>query len=99
MPERELSLYEVQAALESHRWIFAKTMPDNPHEYTLRKEWQDDPLFDSVVAYIYAHVYVSTYKGYRYMQIDAGDHFYWTMGEPIFRTILINRKRLTAKET
>lgn len=25
--------------LADQQWIFAKTMPENPHEYTLRRLW------------------------------------------------------------
>lgn len=77
--------------LLAHRWIFAKTMPENPHEYTLRKHWDDDQ-FLQVVQYIRAHGYKAVYKGARYTQLDVNEHFYWTMGAPLGATILINRK-------
>jgi hypothetical protein len=32
----------------SHRWMFARTMPRNPHEYTLRRE-TDDGMFEAAV--------------------------------------------------
>lgn len=84
----------VASALEEHRWIYAKTMPKNPHEYTRRKEWHDDALFARVVEYIREHGHESWYRKRRYIQLDAGAHFYWTMGAPTGMTILINRKRI-----
>jgi SAM-dependent methyltransferase len=80
-------------------WIFAKTMPKNPHEYTLRRKWQEDNDFITVARYIREHGYRAYYWGKPYMQLDVNEHFYWTMGAPISETILINRKvkRASAK--
>ena len=78
--------------LLKQRWIFAKTMPQNPHEYTLRREWSSDAEFVQVVEYIRARGYKAIYQGRPYMQLDVNDHFYWTMGAPLGETILINRK-------
>ena len=88
----ELTPEQCQDALESHLWIFAKTMPDNPHEYTLRKQWDDD-LFVEVVKHIRSNGYTAYFGGRPYTQLDVGDFFYWTMGAPLGETILINRKR------
>ena len=38
-PER---FERVRHLLESHRWVFAKTLPDNSHWYTVRREWDPD---------------------------------------------------------
>ncbi len=83
---------EVGRLLLAQRWIYAKTMPHNPHHYTLRKEWRCDDDFVRVVEYIREHGYKAYYKGRPYMQLDVNEHFYWTMGAPIPQTILINRK-------
>lgn len=93
-----MSLEEVVAALEKHRWIFARTMPENPHEYTLRSEWDDDDLFCQVVEYIREHGYESWYHGRRYIQLDAGANFYWTAGAPVYMTIILNRKQIGGQE-
>jgi len=85
---------ECQQALEAHEWVYAKTMPRNPHEYTLRKAWQDDAMFDAVVMHIRELGYQVVFGRKPYTQLDAGDFFYWTMGSPLDETILINRKRL-----
>src|SRR5262249_5547856 len=46
---------EIQALLEAHPWTFARTMPRNPHEYTLRKTWEHDQEFVQVVLFIRTH--------------------------------------------
>lgn len=88
-----MTVAELREHLAEHRWIYAKTMPENPHEYTLREDWDED-LFVRVVEYIREHGYESWYRKRRYIYLDAGEHFYWTMGAPIAVTILINRKRI-----
>ncbi len=79
-------------SLLAHNWVFAKTMPENPHEYTLRRAW-DSEEFDRAVLAIRAHGYRAKFKGRSYTQLDVNDHYYWTMGAPLPATILINRKR------
>jgi len=85
---------QVRTALGDHRWIFAKTMADNPHEYTLLREWPKPTLFLSVVQYMREHGYETAYRGRKYVQFDSGGYFHWTMGAPLDKTILINRKRV-----
>lgn len=94
--------------LEGAKWVFAKTMPENPHWYTLRKTWANDADFVWAVEQIRLRGYRSKFKGTWYIQLDVNDHFYWTMGWPIGSmdwgwerlnkagTILINRKPLAA---
>jgi hypothetical protein len=82
--------------VQSHRWIFARTMPHNPHEYTLRRN-TDDATFDAAVRYIREHGRMETYWGKPYRTLYFGDHKYWTMGAPLEVTILINRKPLPSE--
>ena len=85
-------LERVAALLAAHRWIFAKTMADNPHWYTLRREWDGRPLveapnedFVDVVRFIRRYGYVERWpelvKGWPYICIDITGFHYWTMGE------------------
>ena len=70
-------------------------MPENPHEYTLRREWASDADFVRAVLFIRAHGYQNLFEGSWYTQLDIDDHTYWTMGAPVEETILINRKLVT----
>lgn len=81
-------------ALLSRNWIFAKTMTYDPHWYTLRKEWRDDPLFDKVVETLRRAGYDETYNGKKSRAFNMNGMKYWTMGAPVPATILINRKHL-----
>lgn len=79
----------------SHRWVFARTMPRNPHEYTLRRN-TSGVIFDEAVRFTRQHGHMEYFKGGAYRMLVMGDHKYWTMGSPLGYTILINRKRLRA---
>lgn len=73
-------------------WIFAKTRPNNPHYYMLRKE-SDDQEFIKFVKLIRRFGEKTLYRGEPYILLDIDDWSYWTMGAPIEDTILINRKK------
>lgn len=89
---RNLRFHKFGRMLEENSWVFAKTMPENPHYYTLRKHWEYDSEFWHCVEYINRNGYGQNYKGRKYIVIDVNDHFYWTMSNSFTETILINRK-------
>jgi hypothetical protein len=64
--------------LQEQEWIFAKTMPENPHHYTLRRKWTDHADFVWAVETIRRHGYCQKYKKNWYRVLDVHDHFYWT---------------------
>ena len=90
----DLTIDQVATALADADWTFAKTMPENPHHYTLRKRWTADIGFDDVVLFIRQHGNREQYKGAWYTVLAVGSFRYWTMGAPVPQTILINRKPL-----
>jgi hypothetical protein len=95
MPQSELDF--CRELIAKSRWIFAKTMPQNPHYYMLRKEYASDAEFVRFVEIIRRYGYRYQYGGYWYIQLDVDEWFYWTMGAPLEETILINRKDLKLK--
>lgn len=80
-------------ALLNQKWIFAKTMPKIPHEYTLRKNWGNDSDFVDVVNFIRSYGYVEHFAGRPYTYLDVNGFSYWTMGAPVSETTLINRRK------
>ena len=77
-------------------WTFAKTMPESPHWYALRRDWSRGPgghglSFDAAVAAIRTLGFDRQWGGrtYRYLRLAGFD--YWTMGAPIPETTLVNR--------
>jgi hypothetical protein len=93
-PSDGLTHAQARCWLESQRWHFAKTMPDNPHEYCPRREAADEGMFEAVVTHIREFGQPYPWWGTVYLQYVAGDFAYWTMGKRPQETILVNRKTL-----
>jgi len=85
---------EVHDILEENKWVFAKTMPETPHFYTLRRTWSDEKKFESIVEFIREQGIKEKFEGKEYIYLYLGDFKYWTMGEAVKDTILINRAKI-----
>lgn len=92
----------ISALFKRARWVFAKTMPKNPHEYTLRREWHDAD-FVWAVNLMRRAGYCEGFWSLTYIQCNVNGYKHWTMGRAINYpdgspwTILINRKSLIEK--
>lgn len=93
----------IERLISENNWIFAKSMPRNPHWYTLRRAWLKDEDFTWMVRAIRQYGYTEYFGGRPYTLLNVGGFKYWTMGDPInpdpnfnqrFNTILINRAKL-----
>jgi hypothetical protein len=92
---------DARAYIAKVRWQFAKTMPQWPHEYTVLLWRQDlEPEFRAFVALIRTAGVVkpwprdSSSPRYHHTYLELSECEYWTMGEPIEETTLINRALL-----
>lgn len=85
-----MEIEEVRKILESKIYRYAKTMPQCPHEYTLKKDW-DKSQFEEVVKFIRKNGKIEKYYKKDIIYLYTGNFKYWTMGNPIEQTILINR--------
>jgi hypothetical protein len=85
------------AFVDRHPWRFASTMPENPHEYTLRKN-ASGSIFEAAVRYIREHGTLEMFRGRPYKTLYFRDHKFWTMGYPLQETELINRKPRAADD-
>ncbi len=94
--EAPLSHEDLARWVETVKVQFARTMPQNPHEYVHRR-WCDSGMFSRVVEYIREHGYSQRYGSSDYICYDIGNHFYWTMGSPVEETIILNRKPISMK--
>ena len=91
-----------RAYIAEVRWQFAKTMPQWPHEYTVR-EWRPDleREFFEFVELIRRDGIVKPWPRdapmpryhLTYLEIDGWE--YWSMGAPVRDTTVINRALLT----
>ena len=80
------------AFVNEQRWVFAKTMPQWPHEYIVRKR-VDENLFEQVVKHIRTHGYTAKFYQKDITYYDEAGMVYWTMGAPLEETTVINRCR------
>ena len=87
---------EISEFLYRENWTFAKTYADRaPHEYIVRgKITGTDREFEDAARYIREKGIPMKFWGetYRYLNLDG--RLYWTMGEPVEETIIINRCEL-----
>lgn len=81
----------IQAFVAGAQWTFAKTYAETwPHEYIVRGR-VDEQLFVQLVLHIRAHGYAGSFYSKSITYFDEGGLVYWTMGEPIASTTIINR--------
>ena len=78
--------------VDNAQWTFAKTMPEWPHEYIVRGQ-VDENLFMMLVQHIRFQGYEAKFYEKTFIYYDYGGMIYWTMGEPIGETTIINRCR------
>lgn len=77
--------------VEAAKWTFAKTYAATwPHEYIVRDR-VDESLFVQLVTHIRAHGYEGKFYRMSITYFDEGVMTYWTMGEPLADTKIVNR--------
>jgi hypothetical protein len=81
---------KVRDLLEKATFIYAKTLPLFKHFYTKRESWEDSD-FVEVVKYIRKYGVKEKFFNKEYIYYYLGDYKYWTMGNPLDETILINK--------
>jgi len=69
-----------------------KTNHSMPHEYTC-SDWKPQyrEEFEQFVGLIRRDGYTKVYGGRPYICYDIDGYYYWTMGDPMRETIIINR--------
>ncbi len=79
--------------IEKQKWTSAKTYAKTaPHEYIVRdKIVGNDEEFVNAVMTIREKGFRAKFWSKEYIYLHYNGFFYWTMGEPIERTIIINR--------
>jgi len=88
---------EFAAFVAAAPWRFAATMPQWPHEYTLRRQ-HDPQVFEAAVRFIRQHGYQARWGRAIRTYVNLDGKRYWGMGAPVEQTILINRAALDRVE-
>jgi len=83
---------QIKDFIQSATWTYAKTIPDWPHEYIVRHQ-VDKGLFIEMVKHIREFGYQGRFYEKSITYFDEAGKVYWTMGEPLEKTIIINRCR------
>jgi hypothetical protein len=86
-----ISHEEFERWARGRHWQFARTMPQNPHEYTHRA-WGHEETFLRIVQHLREHGRQEVYGGDLYTYYVASGYKHWTMGADLMSTILVNRK-------
>jgi hypothetical protein len=89
----------IREFIADHEWTFAKTMPQIPHWYTLKRKAKSDEVFADFVQEIRLRGVVRLFGRRTFTYLDFDGWTYWTMGEPVEETTLINRARLPGNTT
>jgi len=71
-------------------WTYAKTMPEWPHEYIVKRNVAFE-LFIEVVKHIRKFGYEGMFYKKTITYFDFEGMVYWTMGAPVEDTTIINR--------
>lgn len=82
---------DVKEFILTNRWKEAKSMPKIPHSYCLKKSCSDPRKFEQFVLYIREHGIPRRFFRRVFVYLDVGIYEYWTMGNPLSETTLINR--------
>jgi hypothetical protein len=101
-PMSPAQLQWVTELLEAHPYRFARTMPNNPHFYTLRYEWADvgEATFEQVVRMIREHGVTEWWGGFPWRMLYTGDYKYWSyFSSYVEEVVVLNRKPITPQET
>ncbi|WP_049960386.1 hypothetical protein [Pseudobutyrivibrio sp. LB2011] len=84
----------IQEFVSKYSWTFAKTYADfAPHEYYVKDKLDEEGKEDFVwfVEFIRDYGFTCKFAGKQHIYFEFDGHYYWTMGEPIEETIILNR--------
>jgi hypothetical protein len=87
----ELTVPELRDFVERNRWTYAKTMPKHPHEYVLLKNSSSEDGFFRFVMTIRRYGYDEYFYTKRIRYLDVDGRRYWTMGDLLETTWVLNR--------
>lgn len=91
----------MKAFVGAQDWTFAKTYADTaPHEYLVKTRLVSRLIseFESIVRYIRRAGFQAYYFETPGKYYVLGEHYYWTMGNPVEETTILNRAKLSDYE-
>tara|TARA_R110002167_G_scaffold141993_2_gene330504 strand:- start:3830 stop:4099 length:270 start_codon:yes stop_codon:yes gene_type:complete len=79
--------------LSKTKFTFAKSMPKIPHHWSARQDWLSEKNFNEVVTYIRMYGIAERFWKKEYIYFYANGYKYWTMGNKLEVTKIINRAK------
>ncbi len=76
----QIAKAKVQRLFDEIEWRLAKTMPEIPHWYTRRGDWESEETFEWVVSFVQKNNKIGQFK-------------YWTSNGLLKNTIIINKRK------
>jgi len=90
---------EFITATERFKWTFAKTMPQDPHEYIVRSKTADDETYIAMFQTIEDRGVWRTWGNTQYQYLYPGDgYYYWKMTDDITESKILNRAKEEIKD-
>lgn len=80
--------------IEKNNWRFANTMSSIPHWYIVKFSCTSLDSFYQLVMYIRENGYKEKFYSKEFTYCNIGEYKYWTMGNPLEITKIINRARI-----
>jgi hypothetical protein len=81
---------ELKLFIDTTVWTYAKTMTVWPHHYIARNK-VNESLFIKFVEHIRRFGYQGWFYKKQLTYFDEDGFIYWTMGDPVEKTTIINR--------
>ncbi len=78
-------------------WRYAKTYAKKaPHEYVVKTylDEEEQKLFEELAIYIRENGYTKYFFSKAFIYLDIGNYSFWTYGDPIPDTIILNRAEI-----
>lgn len=82
--------------IERFNWKFARSMPQIPHEYTVKNkaDKRDSEDYEKLYTYIFDNHYIRYFFRKPYKYCDIGEYSYWILTDDITESIIINRAKI-----
>ncbi len=88
-PRREVpDDYDPRPYIAAQTWVYARTVPDNPHEYLLAERTTDPDGHALMIAWVAQTGAPGTYANTRYRYAQVDDWVYWVSRPPRWGTEL-----------
>jgi hypothetical protein len=86
-----LTMPELRDFIACNSWIFARTMPQCPHEYVLLWKCTSEDIFFRFAMTIRRFGYDEYFFSKKMRYLDVDGRRYWTMGDLLATTWVLNR--------